>query len=63
MPLCNRLIILYFMCPRNPKEPYPALGVFFKAERPTLGDGLDEIVDRAQQEEEAKHRRPLAMRA
>ncbi len=45
------------------KVDHPALGVFFKEERPTLGDGLDEIVDRAQQEEEAKHRRPLAMRA
>ncbi len=45
------------------KVDHPGLGVFYNTQRPTLGDGLDEIVDRAQQEEEAKHRRPIAMRA
>ncbi len=30
------------------RQDHPALGIYFKSERPTLGDGLDEIVKRAQ---------------
>ncbi len=42
----------------------PALGVFYKTQRPTLGDGLEEIIERAQGGADSRRgRRSAGMRA